>query len=175
MKFEVRTRNDDRAVRAFQVMAAKTVARKKNLIMRAGFAGIGLVFLVSTGVAIYGGTPNTVFRVLGLVLGAAFVVLGLCYTRFAAWQAGRGRRGEVPEIVYAFGEEEFSLSSGGVSEQHEYHEVFALGEGGGYYFLFMDAQTGFILDQKGFTEGDIAAFRLFIEEKTGKQTVRHTF
>ena len=169
MRFEVKTRTDGRAISAFQHAAAATVARRKNLFTRLTFVIIGAVFLVTTGVAMAGGDPPTAFRVLGVVLGVLFVALGICYTRFAAWQAGRGRKGEAPEITYTFVDEGFALTDGKASEKHGYNQIYALCESGAYFFLFMDARTGFILDKQGFTQGTAEAFRAFLAGRTDKE------
>ena len=58
-----------------------------------------------------------------------------------------------------------STTANGQPQKMEYDGLWRLYETAEYFVLLLDKRSGFILDKNGFTEGDAAGFRTFMEYK----------
>lgn len=74
-------------------------------------------------------------------------------------------------IDYRFGEEGFTVTYPGQTEQVPYSGLKRIVETPDYYFVYTDVRMAHILPKKHFTQGDAAGFGAFLTEKSGLPVV----
>lgn len=124
---------------------------------------MGIIFLVKFNFA----------KFIEMVFDVA-IVLGLTYygaPKMAIWQMNQKNnainRGRKAEYVIQF-KDKIYISEGAAAMQATYEKVRKI-----YYLknscvLMIDGRTGFVVSYKGFTKGNLEAFKTFIENKCPK-------
>lgn len=167
MDFEVKTVLDAKTLVDYQKIAGKTVLRKKTVLTRGALflAGVLGLTICAVGVATSG---VNVTVMLGTLLSGLCVALGAVWYNYTTWRVSRKTPSGL-EQTFFFSGENLVASAGERRVVHGYRDFVALAESGGYFVLFLNSRSGYILPKSGFLKGTPEQFGPFIEEKTGRK------
>lgn len=167
MKFAAETTLDRETVEAYHRITAKSVMRFKLTVIQVALLVVGTVAAV-VGMASVFSVGISFLTMLCIVCGVTMLVLDMNYFRYLSWKTCL-RTGT--ELVQKFYFEDGRLVAQTKLEQvtHGYGAFQTVVESQDHYALFLNKHFGYILPKKGFFEGDPAALRAFLEEKTGKK------
>ena len=114
-------------------------------------------------------TPYTTFLcLLFSALGLFAVIRGTPehpYWVRKAWNLYQ-KRGE--SYTYRFTQDSFEVHGKSSDHRYDYSLLQQLWEDEGHLYIFLDQRAPFMLNKSGFTQGNPAAFSVFLQEKTGK-------
>ena len=146
--------------------ARKTVRRWYNLLR----AAVWLILLVSAGTMLlsiaYGlfGLDDWIFPV-----AIAVMVLFLVFDdKLNGWISLRQLLPGSAHSTTVFADDAYTVTTDTTVTEYRYENVTALCEAGDYYIFFLGNKHGQCFDKRGFTKGDPEAFRVWLEQKTGK-------
>ena len=147
----------------------KQVSRRTQTLLNwAMLLGGALIFALSLRYKEYNTTYATVFGLLCAILGLFAVIRGVPeypYWVQRAWKNDQ-KRGEV--FTYRFTQESFEVHAKTNDHRYDYALLRQLWEDEGRFYIFLDQPMPFMLNKTGFTQGDPAAFSVFLQERTGK-------
>lgn len=165
MKFQNKTTYDrktletlNRAVR----LSMNPKAGKSNKIL----LSILPLALFGSGFYIFREQGPTGIAVGEMAIGGFLLFWIPLYPRFQAWMASKLMLKNNPVYTIDFEKKNFVVSSttaNGQPQKLKYEQLWRLCETAEYFVLMLDKRSGFILDKNGFTEGDAAGFRTFVE------------
>lgn len=170
--FENRSTYDMAAMQAMVRVSARKVSRWWQL-RRVVLTVSGIVAMVC------GALLLSVFRLLdtterllcgiSLLIGVIAFVKGLLFYKLMARKLWRDllRAGDTMERRFIFQETGFRGIRLNSETRYNYNAIRAAYETRGYYFLLLDTGNSALLDKGGFTEGNAASFRVFLERKLG--------
>lgn len=167
MKFQNKTTYNRKTLEKLN----QTVSRAK-----AGRAGKSNQVLMSILPLALFGSGFYIFREQGasalaigeMVIGGFLLVWFPLYPRFQSWMASKLMLKNDPVYTMDFDNKDYTVSSttaNGQPQKMKYDGLWRLYETAEYFVLLLDKRSGFILDKNGFTEGDAAGFRTFMEYK----------
>ena len=109
--------------------------------------------------------------IVEMLLGGFLLVWIPFYYRFQAWMASKLMLKREPEYIVNFYGLGYVVSSttayGEATGCTPYDSIWQLCETREFFILLLNKRTGYILNKNGFSQGDVAGFRTFIEKKTG--------
>lgn len=111
------------------------------------------------------GNLPTVPQALCLAIGAWLFVTPDFPSKVRAEGVIQQRGGQKSTVKMTFDGKHIGIGNG---VQIPYTQIDRLIEDSTYYYIFRDKQTAVMVPKDGITQGDGAAFRAYIEEKTGK-------
>ncbi len=167
MGFEVKTVLNAEALIAYQKMAGRSVLKKRTLVLRGSLILAGVMGLTLSAVAL-GAAGMTLFVMLGILLSALCLTMGGMWYNYTAGKMAKKTPADFQQDFF-FGEENMAAVAGGRQLSHGYGDFMAVAESEGYFVLFLDPRSGYILPKNGFVKGRPEEFGAFIGEKTGKR------
>ena len=111
----------------------------------------------------------------GLLAAVAVLLLLLLFEdRLNGWISLRRLIPGTAHSVTVFADDAYTVTTDTLETKYQYKNITALCESERYVFLFLGKKHGQIFDKHGFRQGDPDAFRVWLEQKTGKtvQTIK---
>lgn len=166
MNFAVETTLDRETVEAYHRITAKSVMRFKLTVIQVALLVVGTVAAVAGMASVFevGMEP---LSVACMVAGIIMLTLDMNYFRYLSWKTCL-RMGTGMVQKFYFEDKRLVAQTSAEQVTHGYDAFQTVAESQDYYALFLNKHFGYILPKKGFFEGDPAALRAFLEEKSGK-------
>lgn len=176
MVFENVTQYGRALARVLVEVDSRCLRRKRYLARRAFLLAVGIVAVLCGGflLLVFGelDMPSRAICVGDLIVGILFLWKGIFFRRMMVWQTVRGMTEGTRRALFT--EEEMQVEHPGVQKGCFYYStVTAFYETEGCFILPLSTGpknrlTSIVLDKGGFTQGTVAEFRMFIQERTGK-------
>lgn len=166
MGFEVKTVLNAETLIAYQKMAGRSVLKQRTLVVRGALLLAGLLGLTLSAVAL-GAAGMTLFVLLGILLSALCLTMGIMWYNYTAGKMAKRTPADF-EQEFFFSEENMAAVAGGRQLSHSYRDFMTVAESEGYFVLFLDPRSGYILPKNGFLKGKPEEFGAFIAQKTGQ-------
>ncbi|QNL45667.1 YcxB family protein [Oscillibacter hominis] len=160
---EVVTQYTLRDLIAFQRIYAKTLGRRKTLLMRGFYCLFGFLGLLSGCLLTYAEGRPSVLVGVELLVGALFLCAGIFYYRLTAWSAKRVMPKEVRTNTFLFGEEEITIRDELETSKLPYRVIKTWGESRELVALFFSDKHGLLLPKRDIPDPE--ALRAFLQEK----------
>lgn len=138
--------------------------------------GVGALWMGLGGLLLLMGLLAGVWN-LFTALGAVFLAAGVRWFRerdvrraMSSRRAERALRANIPEtpLRFTFDDGGFLVWESGRSDSFRYHALTDVWEDGDRYYLFLQGKMRYILRKDGFLRGTPAAFRQFLQARTGR-------
>lgn len=137
----------------------------KNIIQNSIFMLLGIIS-VAMGI-LYG--DNWLMRLLLVALGIYMVVQPfLALDRMTKTEIGVYQKARTREAHYFFFEEDFRIAGIQSPSLYPYFQILSCYEADQYFYLYFTEERAYLVAKDGFTKGDLADFRKFLKEHTGK-------
>ena len=164
----VNTRHDPEA---YRVYAKVHMEGRATPMTKAISAIIGLLITAGGVLAVARQGPKVLYLIT-IVVG----VLCVFSQPLGLWRMRRRLVKNAQDIQmnidYRFGEESFTVTYPGQTEQVAYGDLKRIVETPGYFFVYTDIRMAHILPKAHFTQGDAAGFGAFLTEKSGLPVVQ---
>ena len=132
-----------------------------------------LVGTVSLFIAVSTGVENAFSILLLFMGGLAFSGLNMPAQRNAEKLTSLAN-GNFPHTKYRFLEKEIQIISSETTSSLEYTKIYDLLEDNDYFFLFLNANAGYMVPKKSIYPADLDAFAASLEKKVGLKRHRAT-
>lgn len=132
--------------------------------------GVRLLWL-ATGVgsilgAIYSGADQLLFYLL--MFAGCWLIMNLDLpAKHRADKIIASAKGALPSTRYHFREEDFTVKSSGYEKQTAYRKLYALVEDDRYLYLFLNRDSGYMVDKSTLSPGDMSLFQAALETRSG--------
>ena len=147
--------------------AARKVVRKWYNLLR---AVVWLLLILSAGTMLFSicfgifDLPDDWIFPTSCVLMLAFLVFE---DKLNGWISLRSLLPGTAHSTTVFTDEAYTVTTETTVTEYQYSGITGLCEVGDYYICFLGKKHGQCFDKRGFTQGDPAAFRVWLEQKTG--------
>lgn len=147
----------------------KQVSRRTQTVLNwAMLLGGALIFALGLWLREYGTTYITVFGLLCIVLGLFTVIRGTPEYPYWVQRNWKNYQARGEDCTYRFTQNGFEVHAKTSDHRYDYALLQQLWEDEGHFYLFLGQPMPFMLNKSGFTQGNPAAFSVFLQEKTGK-------
>ena len=144
--------------------ARKTVQKWRNVIRAVCWVIFALgVAIFAASLLLDGGVEAAL-----LTATAVLLLLLLFEDRLNGWISLRRLIPGTAHSVTAFSGDAYTVTTDALETRYQYENITVLCESERYFFLFLGNKHGQIFDKQGFRQGDPDAFRVWLEQKTGK-------
>lgn len=168
MDYINKTVYDQNALGALNRLAVKTVQKQKTFLSRAFCFVFGILGLGIGATLLFGPQQDRSLGTLGILYGVMFLGIGTFWTRFQTWTSRRMLTLGVKNCTFSFDDFSVTVENEMETNRYLYRNLYAAVEDENWYVLFLDKKHGIVLDKSGFTMGEAAAFRAYLEEKIGQ-------
>ena len=104
---------------------------------------------------------------ISIFLGALIATAGNIMNRIRGENTAAALKGNTIKVSYTFTDQAIRIESIREKGTIKYEKLIRLYEEGGYYFLFPDRKSGYMIDKKSIEKEKRKAFREFMTKKTG--------
>lgn len=157
----------DFAVLTALCRAARKTVRRVWRVLRAVFWGIlaagALLFAATLALNMY--EPNDIGMPISL---AALLLLLTFEDKLNAWVTQKRMLPGTAHSVTVFADDAYTVTTDTTETKYQYENITSLCETERYFIFFLGKRHGQVFDKQGFQQGDPDAFRVWLEEKTGK-------
>ena len=147
--------------------AARKVVRRWYNILR---AVVWLLLILSAGTMLFSicfgifDLPDDWIFPTSCVLMLAFLIFE---DKLNGWISLRSLLPGTAHSTTVFTDEAYTVTTETTVTEYSYDGITGLCEVGDYYIFFLGKKHGQCFDKRGFQQGDPAAFRVWLEQKTG--------
>lgn len=137
----------------------------KNIIQNSIFMLLGIISAAMG--LLYG--DSWLMRLLLIALGVYMVVQPfLALERMKKTEIGVYQKSRTREAHYFFFEEDFRIAGIQSPSLYPYFQILSCYEADHYFYLYFTEERAYLVAKDGFTKGEMAEFRKFLKERTGK-------
>ena len=158
---------------ALAVMARtlrKTLRKRHSILTRIFISVLIAIFLfVVVNYFLIGEAGENIFTLvcyIGTIIILFLIIL--MEDNLNGWIAGKQMPPNTKEALTFFEEDTYTNATAAVKSMFTYEQIKVICETKEYIVFFLSKKHGQIFDKKGFQNGDLQNFRIFIREKTGK-------
>ena len=150
--------------------ARKTVQKWRNVIRAVCWVIFALGIVILAASLLLDGRVE--FELLAAA--AVLLLLLLFEDRLNGWISLKRMIPGTARSVTVFAGDAYTVTTDALETRYQYENITALCESERYFFLFLGKKHGQIFDKQGFRQGDPDAFRVWLEQRTGKtfQTIK---